>query len=390
VSSKVTYRQQYTRCGKERCRKCKEGAGHGPYWYAYWSEHGRTLSKYVGIHLPSNIEIDHQGTEDAKGHNEACQETQSLSATHALASPSSDTQSITKQMSEVPLQLNTQILRIYVLGQFRVEHLRGSEWNPVINRTWERRRARALLGCLLSNTGRRMAREQIMEALWPNLDIEIAANRLNGAVHELRQILEPDLARPAMSRMLRLERDMLALADSTSIWVDTEAFEHLVNEVNTLWGQATTVISTYRSLSAANAEQIERLLKNAAALYVGDYLLEELYSEWAAPRREALRRSWPGLLLKLSELCEARDALTTAIEPLNRLLATDPTDETAIQRLMQLLTQLDRRGEALQTYRSLVHRLQQNYDSEPLPETRELYEKIRQGHISKASQLTLN
>jgi DNA-binding SARP family transcriptional activator len=114
-------------------------------------------------------------------------------------------------------------------------------------------------------------------------------------------------------------------------------------------------------------------------------ILEELYSEWAAPRREALRRSWTGLLLKLSELCEARGALTTAIEPLNRLLATDPTDETAVQRLMLLLTQLNRRGEALQTYRSLVHRLQQNYDSEPLPETRELYEKIRQGHIGKAS-----
>ena len=51
MSSKITYRQQYTRCGKERCRKCKEGVGHGPYWYAYWSENGRTISKYIGIRL---------------------------------------------------------------------------------------------------------------------------------------------------------------------------------------------------------------------------------------------------------------------------------------------------------------------------------------------------
>ncbi len=57
MNNKVTYRQQFTRCGKQRCRKCKEGAGHGPYWYAYWSENGRTVSKYIGIHPPAGIEL---------------------------------------------------------------------------------------------------------------------------------------------------------------------------------------------------------------------------------------------------------------------------------------------------------------------------------------------
>src|SRR5437899_12954651 len=50
---------------------------------------------------------------------------------------------------------------------------------------------------------------------------------------------------------------------------------------------------------------------------------------------------------------------------------------------MELLTQLDRRGESLNTYRRLAIRLEQIYDSEPLPETRDLYEKLRQGHIDK-------
>ena len=133
----------------------------------------------------------------------------------------------------------------------------------------------------------------------------------------------------------------------------------------------------------AQTEEIERLLENASALYGGDYLLEELYSEWATPRREVLRRGWIGLLLKLSELREARGAYASAMEPLNRLLASDPTDETAVQRLMLLLTQLDRRGEALNTYRRLATRLEHSFESEPLPETHELYEKLRQGQISK-------
>src|SRR2546425_4372217 len=56
MNGRIAYRQQFTRCGKERCRKCKEGEGHGPYWYAYWSENGRTKSKYIGVRPPPELE----------------------------------------------------------------------------------------------------------------------------------------------------------------------------------------------------------------------------------------------------------------------------------------------------------------------------------------------
>jgi predicted ATPase/DNA-binding SARP family transcriptional activator len=381
MSSKVTYRQQYTRCGKERCRKCKEGTGHGPYWYAYWSEGGRTISKYVGINLPANIEIEKQTGEEKErksGRKQAVSPvTPYVVSPYALTEKGAAADEGTTQLQAVPFQLPTQVLRVYVLGQFRVERLRDQEWSAVVNRTWYRRRARALLGCLLSNPGRRLGREQVMEALWPDLDIDTAANRLNGAVHELRQILEPEIIRPAASRMLRLERDILELADRTQIWVDADAFEQLLSESNSLGLQRSG------DTTATNMAPVEHLLEEAATLYVGDYLMEELYSEWSTSRREALRRHWVGSLLKLSELREARGALSIAMEPLNRLLASDPTDETAVQRLMILLTQLDRRGEALHTYRRLATRLQRTYESEPLPETRDLYEKLRLGRIHK-------
>src|SRR5437763_2781839 len=385
MSSKVTYRKQYTRCGKERCRKCKEGDGHGPYWYAYWSEKGRTISKYIGIHLPPDIDVERQTAGDVEAGKRFPLPAANQSS-HIDKAGTSNTSIGSAYGERLPLQLNTQVLRIFALGQFRIERLQGNEWCAVINRTWHRRRARALLGCLLSSPGRRLGREQAMEALWPELDMETAANRLNGAVHELRQILEPEIARPAASRMLRLERDVLELAHRTHIWVDAEAFESLLKEADLLLGKKGIGDATRQSLSIDKANQIEQLMEVAAALYSGDYLLEELYSEWAAPRREALKRGWTGLLLKLAELREARKAYASAMEPLNRLLATDPTDETAVQRLMILLTQLDRRGEALNTYRLLATRLERNYDSEPLPETRELYEKLRLGQISEIAQ----
>lgn len=352
MSNKITYRRQFTRCGKQRCRKCKEGEGHGPYWYSYWSENGRTVSKYIGTQLPPEIEA--------------------LQASNQEEPSSSDTAStpVDAALPVVPVISSTSpvaspLLRVYLLGQFRVERRVGDEWTPIDNRIWRRRRARALLGCLLNSNGRRLGREQIIEQLWPDRDIDVATNRLNGAVHELRQILEPELARPAASRMLRLERDVLVLADSTAIWVDVDAFDSLLKAANTL----------------TNATQIEPLLEEAAALYGGHYLLEELYSEWTIQRRDALQRSWIGLLLQLADIRAERGAYTSAIETLDRIRAADPTNETALQRLMVLLTQLDRRGEALQVYRQHTTLLERDYESEPLPETRTLYEMLRQGYL---------
>ncbi len=44
----VTYRLESVKCGKPGCTKCP----HGPYWYAYYREGGRTRSRYVGPELP--------------------------------------------------------------------------------------------------------------------------------------------------------------------------------------------------------------------------------------------------------------------------------------------------------------------------------------------------
>ena len=48
LPTNLTYRQEHVRCGKPSCTSCP----HGPYWYAYWKEDGRTRKRYVGRHLP--------------------------------------------------------------------------------------------------------------------------------------------------------------------------------------------------------------------------------------------------------------------------------------------------------------------------------------------------
>jgi hypothetical protein len=54
------YKLEAVFCGKERCKKCAKGEGHGPYWYCYWWEGGKTRKKYIGKTLPASLTQDRE------------------------------------------------------------------------------------------------------------------------------------------------------------------------------------------------------------------------------------------------------------------------------------------------------------------------------------------
>ena len=332
---KVTYHQQVSYCGKSRCRKCREGNGHGPYWYAYKTVDGKTTRSYVGKQLPEEV----------------------LAQVRDQLPPT---------MQERADELSNALIRIYVLGQFRLERRTGraATWETVTESSWQHQRVRALLGCLVSSPGRKLGREQIMDALWPDLDFETAAGRLDKAVYSLRQLLEPSRGRHAVSELLLTEREMVVLADQSKVWIDADHFEYLLNQAHTTRDEG----------------EAEHYLDEAVTLYGGDFLPEERRLETALTRRSSLQRSWIGALLELSDLRVLREALPGAIEPLDRLLSVDPTNEAAVQRLMRLLASLGRRAEAIRIYKSLVSVLQKEYNIAPLPDTRRLYEMLRSGN----------
>jgi len=160
-SNKITYHQQISYCGKSRCRRCREGTGHGPYWYAYQTKNGRTTRTYIGKQLSAEAQAEMNGM-------------------HPI------------QDLSVPASSEHEQIRIYTLGQFRLERRVGIEWQTVTDAVWQQQRVRMLLSCLVSTTGRKLGREQLTEILWPDiLDSDAASSRLDRAVHSLRQVFDP-------------------------------------------------------------------------------------------------------------------------------------------------------------------------------------------------------
>src|SRR5713226_6622829 len=98
MDGKVTYHQQVSYCGKPRCRKCREGVGHGPYWYSYRTVNGRTTRTYIGKELPATVR---------------------------------------EARETFPTDLTHVSLRIYTLGQFRLERRNGENWQPVTDAAWQ-------------------------------------------------------------------------------------------------------------------------------------------------------------------------------------------------------------------------------------------------------------
>ena len=107
------------------------------------------------------------------------------------------------------------------------------------------------------------------DALWPDLAPAAAANNLRQAVHAARRALRPPAAGGA-TYLAALDGDRLALRPAAAVWVDVAAFE--------------------AAAAAARRRGEPAAYRAALALDGGELLPEDRYEDWAAARREALRR----------------------------------------------------------------------------------------------------
>ncbi|GCE31121.1 hypothetical protein KDA_66050 [Dictyobacter alpinus] len=355
--NKITYHQQVTYCGKPRCRRCREGIGHGPYWYAYQTVNGQTTRTYIGKELPSEVQ----------------------SYPEASLTPSGDSAVALHPSVRTPQETaaDNVVLRISTLGQFRLEKrgqarskLKNRSWHVIDEAAWQQRSVRALLAYLICCPDRRSTRSQAIAALWPDDDLTAARSALNKTLNVLRKVLGHPSVKPGQTSQsdqverFRTDGDWFILGEQERVWIDVDEFEKLAQQVE---------------LADSQSPAYEELLQKTITLYSGDFLPEERSAEWVMTRRQALRRKWIELLLTLSNWHMAHNQYAQAINVLNSLLVKDPTNELAIQQLMISLMYLKRRGEALRAYQRFENTLLRDYKATPAPETLNLYQVVRSG-----------
>jgi len=221
---------------------------------------------------------------------------------------------------------------VYLLGRFEV----AIGPSPLPPSAWRRRRPADLLKLLALAPGRQVAREQLVEALWPGKDAASGASNLHRALYDLRLVLG--------ARAVELERAQVRLLPE--VWVDVDAFE-------------------------AAAGGGPGGLEVAVALYRGRLCPEDGDVPWIAPRRAALSARFAEVAAPAARAAIERGEAGKAIALLRRATEAVPLAEELHRQLAHLLARAGRRVEAARQLESCGALLRQS-GREPAPATAEL------------------
>jgi DNA-binding SARP family transcriptional activator len=204
-------------------------------------------------------------------------------------------------------------LKIEVLGRFRVTV--GEK--EIAADAWRRERGAALVKLLAVSPGHRVHKEQVIEAFWPDLDVEAGGANLRKAVHFARRAL-------GVHEAIELG-EVVALAGDVEIDAD-------------------------RFVASKDPD-----------LYGGELLPDDRYAEWLDEPRKRLHDQYMRVL-RTGELWD-------------RIIAVDPTDEEAQCAVMQAALDAGNRGEVIRRFQDLRERLRIDLGIGPRASTVAIYER---------------
>ena len=246
-------------------------------------------------------------------------------------------------------------LKIFTLGQFGLAV--SSEGLNV--ESWKRKQALVVLKCLVSQLGRPVHRERLIEWLWSDVDPERGWERLKVTISFLRSKLR---AGGAMEDVIETVGQSYLLRRD-AVWVDSDKFCALVD-------------TGLEHLNASEWKMARASFEEAESLYRGDYLEDELYAEWCAEERERLREVRLELLAGMAKCYAEEGHFAEAAQVCRTALFSDPCRESFLRALLENFVKLGRPDWAESQFMSWRHNLAQEYGLQPTHETMRVYQHL--------------
>lgn len=262
--------------------------------------------------------------------------------------------------SEEPPTAGAIRVRLRLLGRPEAWRLRpDGSWERL---HWPLKRAFKALAYLATSSERRAAREDLVEALWPEESDETIRRNFHPTLSHLRRGLRPEPAPEEEPAPLLLEDGVYRLNPELGWWIDAE-------EVVRLADRAARAAEDGRDLEAIAAWEA------AWRLFRGE-LLEGLYDAWLTDRREDLKRRHLAVLRGLGAAYERQGDLARSTDALRAALVDDPLQERVHVALMRLYAGRGRRDLVRRQYERLSSLLRDELGVEPLPETTDEYHRL--------------
>lgn len=246
-------------------------------------------------------------------------------------------------------------IRVHTFGRFSL--VVGGRAVPI--HRWKRKQALILFQYLVASRNHAVHKEQLIDLLWPEVGDKQGRERLKVIVYALRQGLRKagvhEEVIETIGRGYGLKR--------TSFWVDCETYEQLISQADSYERQG-------------KIPQAIRCLEEAQSLYRGDYLDEELYTDWCAEERARLREIHLEMLARLAAHYAARQDCAKAAQTCRTALIFEPCREDVHRALMGYLIALGRPNQAIAQYHHCERLLEAELGVEPIAATKAIFEKI--------------
>jgi DNA-binding SARP family transcriptional activator len=209
-----------------------------------------------------------------------------------------------------------------------------------------RRKVLALLCFLLTRPAMSSTRDQVLDALWPDLDPLDALNSLNQTVYFLRRVLEEPYVDDLSPGYLHHDSDL--------IWLDEDLVTSRSNECRLI----------IKGLPISpRPDDVDVLVDR----YVGRFALDFEYEEWASPYRDWLHASY----LEVVERAVSSDLETghfeRGIRLAQRVLDVDPGAEHVEVSLLRLYRASGAHAAAAEQYAHYATAMREQLGVEPPP-----------------------
>lgn len=251
-------------------------------------------------------------------------------------------------------------LRAYCFGNFEV-YLNEKRLDR-----WPSLKAKSLLKFLIGRRKKPVAKDVLIETLWPNCDPQVGSNNLKSAIYALRRALRQGELNDNNRNnrpFVQFSEARYMLSPTLELWLDVDDFERV-------WRAGQRLEKQGDIEGAAKQYQL------ATELYRGDYLEDEPYAEWTLLRREALKDTYLAILGKLACVSFKANDYEGCVKYSQKILAKDSCHEEAYRGLMRCYVRLGQRHRAQQWYNVCVATLRRELDSMPDRETTSLYHQL--------------
>lgn len=215
---------------------------------------------------------------------------------------------------------------------------------------WRTEKSKELAALLIYNDGRVVSRDEIIELLWPETDIDRAIRYLHNSIYYIRKSLES----------CAIGRSSIKISGSYSMLI------------------ADHVSYDYRTFNALSgkAEKDARVLEELIALSSNDFMEGEDWS-WAVIERENIEEKCLDTIVKLSTLLIRNKDYGKAEEILKRAYNKNPYDERITTLLIKLYINANQKIKAMMHFNTYSELIQNELGIHPGKFIKELINSIK-------------